>query len=54
MVVRFSIIIYSSWLVYGENELTLRCLVKGQKYYLQIEAFNAAGISKVSETIIIE
>ena len=46
--------LYSSWLVYGENELTLRCLVKGQKYYLQIEAFNAAGISKVSETIIIE
>ena len=46
--------LYSSWLVYGDSALTLRCLVKGQKYYLQVEAFNASGISQVSETITIE
>ena len=43
--------LYSSWLLYDDNELTLRCLVKGQEYYIQVEAFNANGISQVSETI---
>ena len=43
--------LYSSWLLYDDNELTLRCLVKGQEYYIQVEAFNANGISPVSETI---
>ena len=31
--------------------MALRCLVKGQEYYIQVEAFNANGISQVSETI---
>lgn len=43
--------LYSSWLLYDDNDLTLRCLVKGQEYYIQVEAFNANGISQVSETI---
>ena len=43
--------LYSSWLLYDNDELTLRCLVKGQEYYIQVEAFNANGISQVSETI---
>ena len=43
--------LYSSWLLYGDNQLTLRCLVKDQEYYIQIEAFNENGISQVSETI---
>ena len=43
--------LYSSWLLYDDNELTLRCLVKGQEYYIQVEAFNSNGISQVSETI---
>ena len=43
--------LYSSWLLYDDNELTLRCLVRGQEYYIQVEAFNSNGISPVSETI---
>ena len=46
--------LYSSWLLYDDNELTLGCLVKGQEYCIQIEAFNANGISQVSETIRIQ
>ena len=43
--------LYSSWLLYEDNPLELRCLVKGQEYYIQVEAFNGNGISPVSETI---
>ena len=46
--------LYSSWLLYDDNELTLGCLVKGQEYCIQIEAFNTNGISQVSETIRIQ
>lgn len=46
--------LYSSWLLYGDNKLDLRCLVKGQKYFIQVEAFNRNGISPVSETIMLD
>ncbi len=36
---------YSSWMVYSENELTLRCLNSGTQYCFSIEAFNSNGIS---------
>lgn len=45
---------YSSWLLYDDAELELRCLVAGQEYYVQVEAFNENGISQVSETIHID
>lgn len=40
--------LYSSWMIYGEteNNLELRSLSAGQKYYFAIEAFNENGISK--------
>lgn len=43
--------LYSSWLLYEDCSLDLGCLVKGQEYFIQIEAFNENGISSVSETI---
>lgn len=43
--------LYNSWLLYGTEELELRCLAAGQEYFVQIEAFNENGISPVSETI---
>ena len=46
--------LYSSWLLYDDNSLELRCLVKGQEYYVQVEAFNENGISPVSRTIKID
>lgn len=36
---------YSSWLVYDENKLRLRCLNADTKYYFSVEAFNSNGIS---------
>lgn len=46
--------LYSSWLLYDKSELDLRCLVKGQEYFVQVEAFNENGISQVSETVRID
>lgn len=43
--------LYSSWLLYEDNALDLGCLVKGQEYYIQIEAFNENGISSASEIL---
>lgn len=37
---------YSSWLVYGDTELNLRCLNAGTDYFFSIEAFNTNGISE--------
>lgn len=41
--------IYSSWLVYDESHLTMRCLTAGQTYYFTIESFNENGISPKSK-----
>jgi Beta-xylosidase len=37
--------LYSSWLVYEENQLLLKSLTTDQEYYFTIEAFNENGIS---------
>lgn len=37
--------LYSSWLVYGQNELDLKSLTVGQTYYFVVEAFNENGVS---------
>ncbi|MDX5478830.1 MAG: fibronectin type III domain-containing protein, partial [Cyclobacteriaceae bacterium] len=39
---------YSSWLVYGTNQLDLKSLNTDQTYYFSIEAFNENGISERS------
>lgn len=41
--------LYSSWLIYGENELLLKALTTDQQYWFAIEAFNENGISALSE-----
>lgn len=46
--------LYSSWMIYDENELELRSLTKGQSYYFTIEAFNENGVSERVKTIKIE
>lgn len=46
--------LYSSWLLYDDAELELRCLVAGQEYYVQVEAFNENGISQASGIIRID
>ena len=38
--------LYSSWMVYNENELTMKCLTTDQDYYFAIEAFNENGVSE--------
>lgn len=40
--------LYSSWMVYGKDSLSLRCLNSGQSYYFSIESFNANGVSRRS------
>lgn len=41
--------LYSSWMVYGNNELLLKALNKNQVYYFAIESFNENGVSELSE-----
>jgi hypothetical protein len=43
--------LYSSWLVYGKNELELKSLNTDQSYYFAIEAFNENGVSKRSKVV---
>ncbi|MDR6786407.1 hypothetical protein ABIE26_005126 [Pedobacter africanus] len=46
--------LYSSWLVYDNNQLEIKSLGTGQVYYFSIEAFNENGVSKKSEIMKIE
>ena len=41
--------LYSSWLVYDDNELLLKALTVDQEYYFAVEAFNENGISPLTE-----
>ena len=36
---------YSSWMVYGNNELLMKSLTVGQSYYFCVETFNENGVS---------
>lgn len=38
--------LYSSWMVYGKNNLNLKALTTDQQYYFSIEAFNENGVSQ--------
>ena len=38
--------LYSSWMVYDNNELFMKSLTVGQDYYFCIEAFNENGVSE--------
>ena len=46
--------LYSSWLLYGTNELLLKSLTTDQHYYFSIEAFNENGVSTLAKPIRIE
>ncbi|MEM9673136.1 MAG: family 43 glycosylhydrolase [Bacteroidota bacterium] len=46
--------LYSSWQLYGENQLKLKSLNVDQTYYFTIEAFNENGVSKRTEIVKIE
>lgn len=41
--------LYSSWMVYGKNDLLMKSLTIDQDYYFCVEAFNENGISLRSE-----
>jgi hypothetical protein len=43
--------LYSSWLVYDENQLEMKNLTVDQEYWISVEAFNENGISKRSNSI---
>lgn len=43
--------LYSSWLVYDNDQLFLKALTTDQEYYFTIEAFNENGISARSKAI---
>jgi hypothetical protein len=42
---------YSSWLIYDENILNLRCLNTEQKYYSGVEAFSENGLSALNKIV---
>lgn len=46
--------LYSSWMVYGGNELEMKSLTIDQDYYFAVEAFNENGVSLPSETKYVE
>ncbi|MCU7693764.1 family 43 glycosylhydrolase [Haoranjiania flava] len=46
--------LYSSWMVYGNNELDLKALNRDQEYYFTIEAFNEHGVGERTGIIKIE
>ena len=46
--------LYSSWLLYGENELVLRALTTDQTYYFAVEAFNENGVSERTKPVKVE
>ncbi len=43
--------LYSSWMVYNNNFLKMRCLDTDQEYYFAVEAFNENGLSPLSEIV---
>lgn len=43
--------LYSSWMVYDENELFMRSLTTAQDYYFCVEAFNENGVAERSEIL---
>ncbi|MDX5418924.1 MAG: fibronectin type III domain-containing protein, partial [Hymenobacteraceae bacterium] len=43
--------LYSSWMVYGQNEHYMRTLTVDQGYYFAIEAFNENGVSKRTKPV---
>ncbi|MBV6639121.1 MAG: family 43 glycosylhydrolase [Cyclobacteriaceae bacterium] len=43
--------LYSSWLIYEDTSLLMRCLTSDQTYYFSIEAFNENGISERTKTV---
>lgn len=46
--------LYSSWLLYGQNDLELKSLNTDQEYYFAIEAFNENGLSQRSAIVTVE
>ena len=46
--------LYSSYMVYGKNQLELKSLGTDQSYYFSIEAFNENGISQQSKLLRVE
>ncbi|MDD3788210.1 MAG: family 43 glycosylhydrolase [Petrimonas sp.] len=43
--------LYSSWLIYDDNQLLLKSLTTDQEYYFTIEAFNENGISATQKLV---
>lgn len=46
--------LYSSWLLYEQNEHLLKSLTKGQSYYFSVEAFNENGVSVLSPLVFVK
>ena len=40
--------LYSSWMVYGQNSVSIRSLNTDQKYYFAVEAFDMHGVGPQS------
>ena len=43
--------LYSSWMVYGRNSVSIRSLNVDQKYYFTVEAFDVHGVGPQSGVI---
>lgn len=46
--------LYSSWMVYDDNELLLKSLSTDQDYYFAVEPFNSNGVGSVSEVVYVK
>ena len=45
--------LYSTWMVYDNNELLMKSLTVDQSYYFAIESFNENGVSQLSDIIFV-
>lgn len=43
--------LYSSWMVYGQNSVSIRSLNVDEKYYFSVEAFDVHGVGHPSTTV---
>ena len=43
--------LYSSWLIYGKNSLSIRSLNVDQRYYFAVEAFDVHGVGTRSTIV---
>ena len=50
--VRFGVVkdaLYTHFQIIGDTIANIRCLIKGERYYVTVDAYNAGGVTKGTE-----